>query len=211
MWTFRLVISKAPGSVTINNIPGSATVSGNFTPTFTKLGDGTASVASLTTSNCTVSGGVVSFVAAGTCSLQASVTAGTNYLAATGATQSFTIASGAYKFSGFFQPVENLPVLNVAKAGSAIPMKFSLNGNQGLNILAAGYPGSAPIACNAGAPSDALTETVNAGGSSLSYDATTGQYIYVWKTDKSWANTCRILVVRLSDGTDHMATFNFTK
>jgi hypothetical protein len=102
-------------------------------------------------------------------------------------------------------------VSNVVKAGSAIPLKFRLNGNQGLNILAAGYPISSPIPCDASAPSDILLETVNAGGSSLSYDATSGQYIYVWKTDKSWATSCRMLVVRLSDGTDHMAKFNFTR
>ena len=86
-----LTVNKAAGSVTINNIPASATYGGSFTPTFTKLGDGTASAASLTTGTCTISAGVVSYVGAGTCSLQASVTAGTDHLAATGASQSFTI------------------------------------------------------------------------------------------------------------------------
>jgi hypothetical protein len=50
---------------------------------------------------------------------------------------------------------------------------------------------------------------VSAGLSSLSYDDTTGQYSYVWKTEKAWAGTCRQLVVRLSDGTDHVASFMF--
>ena len=45
-----------------------------------------------------------------------------------------------FNWSGFFQPVDNLPALNVVKAGSAIPVKFSLGGNKGLNIFAAGYP-----------------------------------------------------------------------
>ncbi|HET9667741.1 MAG TPA: PxKF domain-containing protein [Desertimonas sp.] len=87
-----LTVNKAAGSVTINNIPSSATFGGSFTPTFTKAGDGTASAASLTTATCAISSGVVSYVGAGTCNLQASVTAGTNHLAATGSTQSFTIA-----------------------------------------------------------------------------------------------------------------------
>jgi hypothetical protein len=39
----------------------------------------------------------------------------------------------------------------------------------------------------------------------------TDQYIYTWKTDKSWAKTCRQLTVRLRDGTDHIALFSFTK
>jgi hypothetical protein len=86
-----LTVNKVAGSVTINNIPSSATYGGSFTPMFTKAGDGTASAASLTTATCTISSGVVSYVGAGTCTLQASVTAGTNHLAATGSTQSFTI------------------------------------------------------------------------------------------------------------------------
>ena len=44
-----------------------------------------------TTSICTVSGGVVSFVAFGTCSLTPSVATDSNYLAATGAAQTFTV------------------------------------------------------------------------------------------------------------------------
>jgi hypothetical protein len=52
---------------------------------------------------------------------------------------------------------------------------------------------------------------VNAGGSSLNYDATADQYIYVWKTDKAWANSCRQLRVKLADGTLHVANFKFTR
>jgi hypothetical protein len=115
--------------------------------------------------------------------------------------------AAVFNFSGFFQPVDNLPTLNSVKAGSAVPVKFSLGGNQGLNIFAAGYPASRTVACDTSAPSDAIEQTVNPGGSTLAYDAVSDQYNYVWKTDKSWANTCRQLVVRLSDGTDHMAVF----
>jgi hypothetical protein len=117
----------------------------------------------------------------------------------------------SYAFSGFFQPVDNLPVLNATKAGSAIPVKFSLGGNQGLNIFDTGYPKSQTIACDSTAPVDGIEETIIAGGSGLHYDATTGQYIYTWKTDKSWATTCRQLVVKLIDGSYHRANFKFTK
>ena len=113
-----------------------------------------------------------------------------------------------YNFSGFFQPVDNLPTLNVVKAGSAIPVKFSLNGNQGLNIFEAGYPSSVLINCDTGAPQDAIEVTVTAGNSSLSYNAATDTYTYIWKTDKAWTG-CRQLVVRLNDGTDHLVNFKF--
>jgi hypothetical protein len=114
-----------------------------------------------------------------------------------------------YPWSGFFQPVDNLPTVNSVKAGQAIPVKFSLGGNYGLSIFAAGYPKSQQVACSGGAPIDDVEQTVTAGNSSLQYDAANGQYSYTWKTDKSWAGQCRQLVVRLVDGTEHMANFKF--
>ena len=114
-----------------------------------------------------------------------------------------------YSFSGFLQPVENLPALNIANAGSAIPVKFSLGGDQGLAIFATGYPASSTIPCDASEPGTVIEETVAAGSSSLSYNATADQYNYVWKTDRSWRGTCRMLVVRFNDGTGHLAKFRF--
>ena len=67
---------------------------------------------------------------------------------------------------------------SVVKAGGAIPVKFSLGGNFGLNIFAANYPASQMVNCNSSDRSDAIEETVAAGGSSLSYNATTNQYTY---------------------------------
>jgi hypothetical protein len=114
-----------------------------------------------------------------------------------------------YEFSGFFRPVENSPTWNIAKAGRAIPVKFSLSGDQGLEIFAGGYPMSVEINDNSTVPAVATIETVTAEGSSLNYDDTDDQYIYVWKTDKSWAGTCQRLEVQLKDGTSHFADFKF--
>ncbi len=119
-------------------------------------------------------------------------------------------AAVLYHFTGFFPPVDNQPMLNVVKAGSAIPVKFSLGGYQGPNIFAAGYPASAMVTCGSSIE-DAIEQTVTAGASSLSYDATTDQYTYVWKTDNSWANTCRTFVLKLNDGSYHRADFKFKK
>jgi hypothetical protein len=105
--------------------------------------------------------------------------------------------------------VDNLPTINSAKAGQAIPVKFNLGGNKGLDIIEPGYPLSTRIACDTGTPQYEIEATLTAGGSSLSYDPLTGQYSYVWKTDKAWAGTCRQLVVKLIDGTEHLANFRF--
>jgi hypothetical protein len=116
-----------------------------------------------------------------------------------------------YAWTGFFQPIVNPAVLNVVKAGSAIPVKFRLGADYGLAIIAAQYPISKPMSCSATSGTDPLTETVTAGGSSLSYDAAANQYVYVWKTEKSWAGSCRQLTVRLIDGTEHVANFQFSR
>ena len=121
---------------------------------------------------------------------------------------SFTVTV-QYNFAGFFPPVANLPALNVVQAGRGIPVKFSLSGNKGLGIFAAGSPSSGPIVCNSSDPAMLLEETVTAGGSSLSYDPVSDQYVYVWATDSGWAGTCRQLVVQLNDGTVHRANFKF--
>ena len=122
-------------------------------------------------------------------------------------TQTVTVTVVQYPFTGFFPPVDNPPTINTVKAGQSIPVKFSLGGNYGLGILAAGSPSSQPIACASGMPDD--IEEVTTSNSGLTYDATTNQYKYVWKTQKSWAGTCRQFLLTLTDGSTHTANFQF--
>jgi uncharacterized protein len=111
----------------------------------------------------------------------------------------------AYDFDGFYPPVENPPVVNVVRAGSAVPIQFSLNGDRGLDVFFDGYPIWTTVACDG----TIVGETVGAGNSSLEYDPETDTYTYVWKTDKSWRDTCIQLVVLFRDGTYRVATFMF--
>jgi hypothetical protein len=114
-----------------------------------------------------------------------------------------------HNWTGFFQPVDNIPTFNRVKAGSAIPVKFSLGCYQGMNIMAAGFPQSGLVACDNHEPVDDIETMVNAGNSSLNYDPAANQYIYVWKTDSAWAGTCWLLNVTLADGASHYAYFTF--
>ena len=119
-----------------------------------------------------------------------------------------------YDFDGFFGPVDNPDVLNRVRAGSAIPVKFSLGGDQGLDIFAeadgSSFPRSGPIPCNSTDPVDTVEQTVTANSSGLTYDASTNIYTYVWKTQRNWTG-CRQLVVRLDDGKEYTANFEFFK
>jgi alpha-tubulin suppressor-like RCC1 family protein len=112
-----------------------------------------------------------------------------------------------YAFTGFFPPVANPPVFNVMNAGRAVPVKFGLDGDQGLQIFAAGYPRVVTVACPNGAPTNDVGETVPAGANSLSYDPVADQYNYVWNTERGWAGRCRQLVLRFADGNEQRANF----
>jgi hypothetical protein len=120
---------------------------------------------------------------------------------------------------GFLSPIQNPPVFNSVKAGSSVPIKFSLGGNQGLNIFDPGPPTSPysqPMSCNPSIPVDLTAPTNTSGGSMLTYDSKTQTYTYSWKTDPTWAPTgggtnCRLLTVKFKDGTTHVAFFKITK
>jgi len=134
----------------------------------------------------------------------------------TGTISGFTGAFGVsvsqsfYSFVGFFPPVDDQPAVNQANAGQAIPMQFTLNGNQGLNILSSGAPTVTQVNCGTGVPVNAATLTDTSGNSGLQYNATSDTYTYVWKTSKSWAGTCQVFSLGLNDGSTHTATFQFS-
>jgi plastocyanin len=113
-----------------------------------------------------------------------------------------------YDFGGFQAPVDAAPTVNTAVAGRALPIKFSLSGDQGLDIFRSN-PKAELVSCDPVAPLDAIEETVTAGSSGLSYDAATDTYTYVWKTDKRWAGTCRTFHLYLKDGTEQHVSFRF--
>ena len=114
-----------------------------------------------------------------------------------------------YDFGGFYPPVEPAPVLNLAEAGSAIPLKFSLAGDQGLDLFAAGFPTLQQVACDTLEPIGAPSATKPVGNSGLSYDSETGWYNYIWKTGKTKVGSCQALTLQLIDGTQHIAYFMF--
>jgi hypothetical protein len=112
-----------------------------------------------------------------------------------------------FSFAGFFAPVSNGAMLNLVKAGSAVPVKFSLDGDRGIGVFADGSPSSQRISCDAQAPLDVVEETVSPGANTLSYDALADRYQYVWRTDAAWSGTCRQLAVSTVDGGTHRASF----
>ena len=52
-------------------------------------------------------------------------------------------------------------------------MQFQLGGNQGLSIIAAGYPTAQQVSCPTGEPLNTSTLTDTSGNSGLQYDPAT--------------------------------------
>jgi hypothetical protein len=101
--------------------------------------------------------------------------------------------------------------VNVAKAGSTIPLKWSLQNAAGqfisdLNTVTSVTWQIGP--CENG-PSDAIEETVPPELVPLKYDAAGNQFIYTWKTDTKWAGKCVEVFVAFSDDTIKTAEFKF--
>ncbi len=116
-----------------------------------------------------------------------------------------------FNFGGFYGPIANPPAVNLVQPVSVIPVIFSLDGNRGLNVFAAGYPVSQRVHCSTMAPMGAAQATSTPGASGLAYDAATDRYTYPWQTFNNWNSTCRRLTVRLVDGTEHVAFFEFRR
>jgi hypothetical protein len=112
-----------------------------------------------------------------------------------------------WPFTGFLAPVNAAPTLNAVAAGRAVPLRFSLGADRGLEVVAAVR--SQQVACADGAPVDALEESAPAGASGLTYEAGAGRYLLPWKTSEAWTGTCRQLALELADGSTHRATFKF--
>ena len=115
-----------------------------------------------------------------------------------------------YRFGGFLQPVDSLPMLNLGTAGRTIPVKWQLKDAAGASVSDLSAVSSllwAPMACDA-APTDIVEEeTAATGGTQLRYDGS--QFVYNWSTQKGWAGSCVQLQLTLADGTKQYAKFKF--
>ena len=100
-----------------------------------------------------------------------------------------------YGFEGYRPPVgpNNTATAN---AGSALPMKFTLDSATGIDVLFAN-PRSRQVACTTGEPLGNWSPTEAAVGLS---ESPAGTYTYDWKTLKSWAKSCRVFELTLDDG-----------
>lgn len=159
----------------------------------------------------------LSGVASATCGTPSVTTVGTRSVSCTAtdnagnqvsASATYTVA---YQFGAFTGPIAGNGVLNVAKAGQTIPLKWRLVDGNGLPVttVTTATVTVASLSCALGASTDAVEEYTS--GASGLQNLGDGYYQYNWKTPKDYAGSCKTMQLDLGEGFLHSALFQFTK
>ena len=118
----------------------------------------------------------------------------------------------SYVFQGFFAPIDNPPLINTTKAGSAVPVKWRVTTSDGTPVSDPNSFGglfSYEVDCGSSTQLENPLETTAPGESSLTYLGD-GKWQINWKTLTSYhKGSCRVLDLLLKDGTHHYANFKF--
>jgi hypothetical protein len=117
--------------------------------------------------------------------------------------------SVAFQFTGFSAPVDNSPIMNVARAGQVIPLKWRLTdaGGGPITNLTAVTVTATNLLCESGTSGDAIEEY--ALSSSGLQNLGDGYYQFNWKTPKTYTGSCKTLRLDLGEGSEHTALFQF--
>jgi hypothetical protein len=112
-------------------------------------------------------------------------------------------------FDGFYDPIKMEGVVNDAKTGQTIPIKWYMYNQDGPVVdLSIVQLRSYPVDCLTG-ESEAWVDEYSSGSSGLQ-NLGDGNYQYNWKTPKAYAGTCREMYIEFDNGqTSPVAIFKF--
>jgi TolB protein len=108
-----------------------------------------------------------------------------------------------YAFGGFDRPVGADGSVDDVKAGDALPLKFSLQGDHGADVVAGAVWQAASCA------DWSSLGPAAAGQGKLSYNSSTDRYVDLVTTDSSWKGSCRTVDLQLADGSHHVVRVRF--
>jgi Tol biopolymer transport system component len=115
--------------------------------------------------------------------------------------------SPSLTLSGFYQPVDMGDVWNIVKNGSTVPLKFEVfdGSTEVTDTAIVVQPLTATQTVCSGGAIDEIELTAT-GGTSLRYDAASGQFVYTWQTPRK-RGYCYIVTLTLTDGSSLSAKF----
>jgi hypothetical protein len=111
-----------------------------------------------------------------------------------------TVAASDVTFDGFYAPVvmDDQPIQ--LRAGQGLPLKFTLwEGDDQITDVSRVKVSSTPDTngCDVASGESDTVADEHAGHSGLRYDDDAEHFVFAWKTQRSWSDTCRTLEVRL--------------
>jgi uncharacterized repeat protein (TIGR01451 family) len=119
----------------------------------------------------------------------------------------------AYRFLGLSAPVDRPTVMNLSKAGQAIPLKWQLLDyfNNPVTTLASVIVKVKDLQCTNLSNTDQIEEYAT--GSTGLQNLGGGYYQFNWKTPSSYASSCKNLLLDVGEGKprDNLAYFTFKK
>jgi hypothetical protein len=121
-------------------------------------------------------------------------------------TRTYTVL--AWTLNGFYQPVDMNNVVNSVKSGSTVPFKFEVFAGPA-ELTAVALVKSfltTPVACTSLEATTDDIESTTTGGTSLRYDATSGQFVQNWQTIGK-AGTCFKVTLTTQDESKLTAFF----
>jgi hypothetical protein len=218
-WTFSggSNYTAQSGDVTINISKANAMVT---LSDLTQTADGSPKPATVTTDpaglsvNVTYNGSSTPPSASGSYAVVATVN-DANYQGTASGTLVINPEIPRYTSMGFTAPLDLGGVLNQAKAGQMIPLKWRLldgSGNPVTNLTSSDVtPTVSAYSCPSGVTVDEI-ETYATGTTALQ-NLGNGYYQLNWKTDKAWVNTCKRLTLKIGGwtGDGFAVLFQFKK
>jgi hypothetical protein len=118
-------------------------------------------------------------------------------------------ARAPYVLGGFYEPID-AGLVNSARAGQSVPVKYRVTRADGTPVSDLGHFVSLTSQQGSGScsglPVDAIEEY--AGESGLQYLGD-GYWQYNWKTPKDYAKQCRTMTLELDDGQTRSESFQF--
>ena len=131
----------------------------------------------------------------------------TNYTSVAGTVH---INVTGWKVTGFYSPVTmpttGMPIWNLIKGGSTVPLKFNIYQSPGgpeltsTSAVANGSIAAYQVGCSDAPAVDETNILTNSGGTALRYDTTAMQFIQNWQTPKI-PGVCYVAVMTAGDGT----------
>jgi CSLREA domain-containing protein len=156
-------------------------------------------------------------IASSSCATLNTATLGTKTVDCTATDRAGNVAtksvsySVTYQFVGFSEPIDGNGVLNVAKAGRTISLKWRVLNAAGAPItnLSSATVTVANLACPSGATADDVEEYAKGGPGFQNLG--NGYYQFNWATPKTYAGSCKTMQLDLGEGITRNALFQFTK